>query len=184
MKRNDKTLKLVLAALFLALALLLPLITGQIPKIGSALCPMHLPILLCGFLCGWQAGLVVGLTAPLIRSLTTGLPVFFPVATCMALELASYGAVAGVAHRLLPKKKPYIYCSLLIAMIVGRLVWGTAMFFFMRIGGLAFSPGSFLSGAVTGAIPGILLQILVIPILVMTLDRPNLSYEKEQKKHD
>ena len=66
--------RLVYSALFLALALLLPFLTGQIPQIGSALNPMHIPVLLCGFVCGWPWGLAVGLIAPLLRHLLFGMP--------------------------------------------------------------------------------------------------------------
>ena len=168
--KNNKILKMVLAALFLALAYVLPFLTGQIPEIGSMLCPMHLPVLLCGFICGWPWGLVVGAVAPIFRSLTLGMPPLFPTALCMAFELAAYGAIAGLMHKILPKKKPYIYCSLFVAMIVGRLVWGAAMFLFLGINGGTFTFAAFLAGAITNAIPGIIAQIILIPILVMVLD--------------
>ena len=138
---------------------------------------MHIPILLCGFICGWQWGLVIGLIAPLMRSLTLGMPPLFPVAVCMAAELAAYGAFSGLMHRALPKKKPYIYCSLLLAMVVGRLVWGAAMFACMGMNGGSFTLSAFLSGAVINAVPGIIVQIVLVPILVMLLERVT---EKEQ----
>ena len=165
---------MILAALFLALAYVLPFLTGQIPEIGSMLCPMHLPVLLCGFICGWPWGLVVGAVAPIFRSLTLGMPPLFPVAFCMAFELAAYGAIAGLMHRLLPKKKPFIYCSLLIAMLVGRLVWGAMMFISVGINGGGFTFAAFLAGAVTNAIPGIIVQIVLVPVLVMMLDNKKL----------
>ena len=149
--------------------------TGQIPDIGSRLCPLHIPVILCGFICGWPWGLAVGFIAPLFRSLTLGMPPFFPKALCMAFELAAYGAIAGLMHRILPRKKPYIYVSLLTAMIIGRLVWGTAMFLCLGLSGGSFTFTAFLAGAVTNAIPGIILQIVLIPVLVMVLDRPRLS---------
>ena len=172
MNRHDKLLKMILSALFLALAYIMPFLTGQIPEIGSMLCPLHIPILLCGFLCGWSWGLAVGFIAPLFRALTLGMPPLFPTALCMAFELAAYGAIAGLMHKLLPKKKPYIYCSLLVAMIVGRLVWGAAMFVCLGLGGGAFTFGAFIAGAFTNAIPGIIVQLALIPILVMLLDDP------------
>lgn len=174
MKNNSQIhlFKTVLSALFLALAYVLPFMTGQIPEIGAMLCPMHLPVLLCGFFCGWPWGLVVGAVAPLLRSLTLGMPPLFPTALCMALELATYGAVSGLLHRLLPKKKPYIYLSLIVAMLLGRLVWGAAMLLLLGISGGAFTLAAFFAGAFTNAIPGIILQLVLIPVLVMVLDNP------------
>lgn len=174
MNNHNKLLKLILAALFLALAYVMPFLTGQIPEIGSMLCPMHLPVLLCGFICGPVWGVAVGFTAPIFRSLTLGMPPIFPTAVCMAFELAAYGAVAGFMHRLLPRKKPYIYCSLLAAMIAGRLIWGAAMFICVGAGGGSFTFAAFLAGAVTNAIPGIIVQIILVPLIVMLLDNPKI----------
>lgn len=174
MKKHNHLLKLVLAALFLAMAFVLPFFTGQIPEIGSKLCPMHIPVLLCGFICGPAWGLAVGFIAPLLRSLTLGAPLLFPRAVCMAFELAAYGAVAGLMHKWLPRKKVCIYPSLLTAMVVGRLVWGAAMYVCMGIKGGAFTLAAFAAGAFVNAIPGIVVQILLIPLLVMVLDNPKL----------
>lgn len=174
MKTSNNLYKLVLSALFLALAYVLPFLTGQIPEFGAMLCPMHVPVLLCGFVCGWPWGLLAGFVAPLLRSLTLGMPPFFPTALTMAFELATYGAVAGLLHRLLPRKKPYIYCSLLAAMLTGRLVWGTAMFISLSASGGIFTFSAFLAGAVTNAIPGIIVQLVLIPILVILLEHPHI----------
>ena len=97
MKNNNITVRtVVFAAAFLALALMLPFLTGQIPQIGSMLSPMHIPVLLCGFVCGWPWGLAVGVVAPPLRSVLFGMPPMYPTALCMAFELAAYGAVAGL----------------------------------------------------------------------------------------
>ena len=165
---------MVLAALFLAVAYVMPYLTGQIPEIGSMLCPMHIPVLLCGFICGWPWGLAVGFTAPLFRSLTLSMPPLFPAAVSMAFELAAYGAVAGVMHKILTRKKAFVYVSLLSAMIVGRIVWGAAMYICVGINGGSFTFAAFLAGAVTNAIPGIIVQIVLIPVLVMVLESPKI----------
>ena len=177
MKQHQKTTKMVLAALFLALAFVLPFLTGQIPEIGAMLAPMHLPVLLCGFFCGWPWGLAVGLTAPLLRSLTLGMPPLFPTAVCMAAELAVYGAVAGLLHRLLPKKRGFVYCSLLIAMVAGRLVWGLMMFACLGLGGGSFTLAAFFAGAVTNALPGIAVQIALIPPTVFLFESTRVGRE-------
>ena len=170
MKKKNSIFTMVLAAMFLALAFVMPFLTGQIPQIGSMLCPMHIPVLLCGFICGWPWGLAVGFIAPLFRSLTLGMPPLFPGAVCMAFELAAYGAVAGAMHRILPRKKSSIYVSLLTAMVIGRLVWGAMMFVCLGLTGGSFGLSAFLAGAVTNALPGIIVQIVLVPILVMALD--------------
>lgn len=173
MKKNSSLIKITLSAMFLALAYVLPFLTGQIPKIGMMLVPMHIPVLLCGFICGWPWGLAVGFIAPLLRSLTLTMPPLFPMAISMAFELAAYGAIAGIMHKILPRKKPYIYFSLIIAMLMGRFVWGVAMYIcLVGIKGGVFTFEAFLTGAFTGAIPGIIIQIVLIPLLVMLIDNP------------
>lgn len=179
MKSKIKIQKMSFAALFLALALVLPFLTGQIPEVGSMLCPMHLPVLICGFVCGPLWGLAVGATAPLLRSLTLGMPPFFPTAVCMSAELAAYGAVAGLMQRILPKKKPYIYYSLLSAMIVGRAVWGLAMLVCLGVSGGRFTVSAFLAGALTNAIPGIIVQIVLVPVIVMLLNNRRIFNERD-----
>ena len=177
MKTHNRLLKMILAALFLALAYVLPFLTGQIPEIGAMLCPMHLPVLLCGFICGPVWGLLVGFVAPLFRSfMTGGFPPMFPTAVCMAFELATYGVSVGIMHKLLQRRKPYIYISLLSAMILGRIVWGVAMFICLGVSGGAFTLSAFIAGAVTNAIPGIIVQIALVPILVMLLEKPIFSH--------
>ncbi|MBR2660115.1 MAG: ECF transporter S component [Clostridia bacterium] len=170
--------RMVYAALCLALALVLPFLTGQIPQIGSALCPMHIPVLLCGFLCGWPWGLAVGFIAPLLRSVVFGMPPMVPGAIAMAFELATYGAVAGFLYRKLPKKLPWIYASLLIAMIAGRAVWGVARLILAGIQGNGFTFAMFISGAITTAIPGIIVQLILIPAIVYALEKAGLNLNK------
>ena len=96
----------------------------------------------------------------------------------MAFELSAYGTVAGLMHKLLPRKKPYIYVSLLISMLVGRVVWGAAAFILLEINGGEFTFEAFLSGAFVNAFPGIIVQIVLIPILVMLCDNLKSRNEK------
>ena len=171
MKTRNEIKKLTLSAMFLALAFVMPFLTGQIPQIGSMLCPMHIPVLLCGFFCGAPWGVVVGFVAPLLRSFTLGMPPMFPTAFCMAFELATYGFVAGWLYRKLPKKKMNVYVSLLCAMVIGRLVWGAVMFVCMGLDVSAFGLQAFMAGAVLNAVPGIVLQIVLVPVVVITIEK-------------
>lgn len=171
---NLKTKQITLAALFLALGLILPFFTGQIPTIGSQLLPMHIPVLLCGFVLGAPFGGLVGFITPLLRSFMFGMPPILS-AVCMAFELATYGFVAGYLYRKLNKNTFNIYVSLLIAMIVGRVVWGIVSMFVMGFESFTFPV--FIAGAFTNAIAGIVLQLILIPVLVMTLKKANLINE-------
>ncbi len=177
--RNTKITKLVLAAVFLAMALILPFFTGQIPEIGAMLCPMHIPVILCGFVCGAPWGGVVGFVAPLLRSVAMGgMPPMFPKAVCMAFELAVYGMVSGILHKRLQGRKFYIYISLILSMVAGRLVWGFAMFVCMGLSGGAFTFAMFMAGAVTNAIPGIIVQLVIVPVVVIILENTKLLKSK------
>lgn len=176
-----QTRKLVLSAFFMALGIVLPFLTGQIQQIGNMLLPMHIPVLLCGFICGWQYGLTVGLVTPLLRSAMFGMPPIMPTAAAMAVELAVYGLVTGILHAKLPKKIPYIYASLLGAMIAGRAAWGIVSIVLYGIMGNSFSMALFLSGAFLKAIPGIILQLILIPVIIIALKKAGVlnDYETE-----
>ena len=173
--------KLTYAALYLAIAMVLPFITGQIPEIGSMLCPMHIPALLCGFMCGWPWGLAVGLIAPLLRSMLFGMPAMFPSAVAMAFELAVYGGVAGLLYRMMPRKKGTIYLVLIISMIAGRIVWGIVRLILAGLSGSSFTWTVFIAGAITNAIPGIIMHLILIPVIVMAMDRAGLTLNKQTR---
>ena len=171
MKKKNATLNLALSAMFLAMAFVMPFLTGQIPQIGSMLCPMHIPVILCGYICGAPWGLVVGAVAPLLRSLTLGMPPLFPVAFAMAFELAVYGFMSGLLYRVLPKKKINIYVSLILSMIAGRLVWGAVQFCCMGLDVTKFGFSAFWAGAVVNALPGIIIQLILIPVIIAVLEK-------------
>ena len=166
--------KLTYSALYMAIALILPFVTGQIPEIGAMLCPMHIPALLCGFMCGWPWGVAVGFISPLLRSVMFGMPAMFPAAIAMAFELAVYGGMAGLLYSRLPRKKWMIYAALLISMIAGRVVWGAVQALLAGLSGNSFTWTLFLTGAVINAIPGIIMQLALIPVLVVTMDKAGL----------
>ncbi len=170
--------RLTYAALYLAIAMVLPFITGQIPEIGSALCPMHIPALLCGFMCGWPWGMAVGFIAPLLRSVVFGMPALFPGAVAMAFELAVYGGLAGFLRRRLPRKKGFTWAVLILSMIAGRIVWGAVRVVLAGLSGSSFTWALFLAGAVTNAVPGIILQLVLIPVLVIAMESAGLSLNR------
>ena len=171
MNKKTDVKKLTYSALFLALAFVLPFLTGQIQQIGNMLCPMHIPVILCGFICGAPWGGLVGALAPILRSITLGMPVLFPNAVCMAVELAVYGLVAGLLYSILPKKKASVYISLITAMICGRVAWGLAMFSALGFDTANFGIQAVIATTVTASIPGIILQLVLIPIIVFAVEK-------------
>ena len=168
----------VFSALFFALALLLPFVGGQNPSINSIFCPMNIPIFLCGFICGWKWGLAVGFTAPLLRSVFFGFPVFYPIAVSMAFELATYGLICGILHKLLPKKKPFIYCSLLSAMIIGRIMRALATLVCTELVGNSFALSVFMTGVIIKSVPGIIAHLIIVPLAVILIENLSKNYEK------
>ena len=167
MQHKSKWHRAVLAALFLAVGLVLPLLTAQIKEIGDTLLPMHLPVLLCGLLCGPYYGMTVGALLPFLRSVTFGMPPLYPNAVWMALELATYGLVIGLVYVRLGKRHTGdVYVSLLTAMVVGRVVWGVAKTLLLGFAGKGFTLQMFIAGGVLDALPGIVLQLVLIPVLM------------------
>lgn len=169
---NKSLRNLTLAAMFMALGLVLPFLTGQIPQIGSKLLPMHLPVFLCGLICGWQYGGLVGFLVPLVRSAIFGMPVFFPSATAMAFELLTYGAVAGFLYSISKWQcVRALYRCLISAMLAGRLVWGIVQCIQLGLTNGTFTWQIFFASAFIDAIPGIILQLVLIPCVMVALHR-------------
>lgn len=177
-----KIKKMVFSAFFLALALALPFLTGHIPQIGNMLSPMHIPVLLCGFLCGWPYGLAVGFIAPLLRFMLFGMPPIFPTGVAMAFELAAYGAVSGLIFGRVKHSLPMVYTTLISAMVAGRFVWGTVRFILAKLFGMDFSLSMFLSGAFITAVPGILCQLILIPMIIAAVQRQEATLMNQPKK--
>lgn len=191
-KQTRYSKRIVLSAMFLAIGLILPFVTGQMQHVGNMLLPMHIPVMLCGLVCGWQYGAMVGFILPLLRYLLFGMPQIYPMGISMAFELATYGAVIGICMTIffrkkdtvfLTESKEYMKClygSLVIAMVCGRLVWGAVRFLLAKMTLEPFTWQMFLAGAFFTAIPGILIQLILIPGLMIALERAGIREENEE----
>ena len=170
--------KLVYTAACAALCLVLPMAFHAIPNAGSVMLPMHIPVLLCGLICGWPYGLVCGLIGPAVSSLT-GMP---PIAMLpgMMVECGTYGMVTGLMmkHIRTGKRIPDLYISMLTAMVLGRIVSGLAK-------SLIFSPGTapfaWVTTSLVTGIPGIILQLIVMPLVIEALTRAQLIPQRYPK---
>ena len=164
--------ELVLAAVCLAFCLYLPFLTGQIPQWGNMLSPMHIPVLLCGLMCGWPYAMTVGLIAPPLRYALFGMPPIMPTGAAMMVELAVYGLSASLLRRALPKRPAYLYVSLILAMLLGRVFCGLLEAF-------VFAPGytwaQWLRESFVICLPGIVLQLAAIPLITLALRRCKIA---------
>jgi len=164
--------KLAVTAMLFAVGMVLPFFIGQIPAIGKMLLPMHIPVLLCGFIVGWQYGALIGFLLPIVRGLVFGMPPLYPNAVAMAFEMAAYGFVSGYlySHARWQCTK-MLYISLVTAMLAGRIVWAFAEVILLGIGGNIFTWKMFAAGAFLNAIPGIIVQLTLIPLIMVALRR-------------
>ena len=174
--------KITISAAFLALGLVLPFLTGQIPQIGNMLLPMHIPVLLCGLICGWQYGGIIGFIMPFLRYALFGMPVLFPAGIAMAFEMMTYGLLAGLLYGISKWQCVIsLYSSIIAAMLAGRVVWGIAQITLLGLSGGAFTWQAFIAGAFLNAIPGIILQLILIPAVMVALNRTGLvRFKKKQ----
>jgi len=162
-----KTSEMVKASLFLALGLIFPYIFHLTGMAGPIFLPMHIPVLLCACILGAEYGLIIGVITPFLNSVLTGMPPIYPTGISMVLELATYGFVAGVLYK---KKNINIFISLILSMILGRFVSGAANYILLTVGGKGFVLKMFLTSSFVTAVPGIIIQLIMIPIIVKVLE--------------
>ncbi len=169
--RNKTVRELILSGLFISLGVVLPIAFHALGT-GPTFLPMHIPILIAGFVLSLPYAIIVGAVTPLLSSFLTGMPPIFPVLPYMVVELAAYGGVVSLLYR---KFRQNIYITLICSMVLGRIVagitvWFLATFFMAKLPG----PVMFIMGAITQGLPGIVLQLLLIPVIVFALEKSNL----------
>ena len=164
---NEKTKDLVWAALFLAIGIIIPYIFHATSLPGQIFLPMHIPVLLCGVILGKRYGLIIGILLPFINSVLLGMPPIFPTGVAMAFELATYGVVTGLLYK---DKKCNIFISLISAMVIGRVVSGVVNYILLTVGGNGFVFTAFLTTTFVKAIPGIIIQLILIPVVLKAIE--------------
>ncbi len=181
--KNERVRNLTLSAMFLGMGIALPFLTGQVPQIGSMLLPMHIPVFLCSLICPWQWGVSVAVVLPIFRSLVFGVPNMYPEAISIAFEMATYAFVCGLLYSKSKHKCVIsLYRSLLISMIVGRVIRCIVQLALLGLKGIPFSFGALFTGIVLKGIPGVILQLIVIPATMLLLRRTKLVPVKRNSK--
>lgn len=172
--------KIVFTAVCIALCVVLPMAFHAIQNAGQVFLPMHIPVLLCGLMCGWPFGFICGLLGPVLSSLLTSMP---PAAMLpsMMIECAAYGCVTGLMMKFVHTGKtvPDLYIGMVVAMVLGRVLAGLAK-------SLIFSPGTapfaWVTTSLVAGIPGIVIQLILIPLVVMALTRAKLLPQRYPKE--
>lgn len=176
---NKTVKKLCISGLLIAIGMILPFITGQIPLIGKILSPLHYPAFFAGLLCGWPYGLVIGIICPLLRAALFGMPAMFPMGITMAAECGVYGLVCGLLfYRSKNKTLLQLYLTLLAAMILGRVAYGIVMW---AILGSSYTFTLFISGTFALGLPGIILQLVLVPLIMAALREVRVSPKSQAK---
>ena len=101
----------------------------------------------------------------------------FPTAIAMAFELTTYGFCTGFLFRKTTKNTLSIYVSLILSMLLGRIVWGIASAILYSMAKTAFGIQLFIAGAFLKAIPGILIQLILIPIIIIRLQKNHFIHD-------
>lgn len=180
--KKIQTKKLVIAAMCVALGVVLPFAFHSIPNSGSIFLPMHLTVLLCGMICGWPMGLICGILTPLLSSVLTSMPpmAYLPSMLC---ELAAYGFIAGLLSQFMITKNRIanLYISLVASMLIGRAVYGILNALIFSAGRFSFP--AFLSGAFVTALPGIVIQLILLPAIIIVLEKAHvIEFERNIKQ--
>ena len=183
MQKMSAVKKSIITAVCIALCVVLPQAFHAIPNAGSIYLPMHIPVLLCGLICGWPYGLLCGLAGPALSALITGMP---PAAVLpgMMVECGVYGLTAGLLMQLLRTKHLYadLYISLAAAMLLGRVVSGIAKALIFSAG--SYYMASWVAGSLVTALPGIIIQLALLPGIVYALMRARLIPQRYHKDED
>lgn len=177
--KKSGIIDLAVAALCVSLGILIPSVFHLFGQVGSVFCPMHIPVIVCGMVCGWKYGGLCGLIVPPLSFLIIGMPPIYPVGVSMMLELCAYGVIAGLLY-----KKCNVFSSLVGAMLGGRVVYGVVNLILTGIAGTSYSLQTFLTAAFVTALPGIVIQLIFIPALIVLLEQVGFLKKKAKPETD
>lgn len=154
---------MVVSAAMAALALVLPAVFHMV-GLGSRFLPILLPLLLNSYLSARPWALGTGLAVPWISALATGMPpIYPPVAAVMSLEAAVMACCVPLTRRL------PLFWSVSLAIFCGRLAAFGGSWALARLLGL---PPMFASvGFIVQGLPGVALQLAVVPLVLEKLAR-------------
>lgn len=181
MEKMSVIKKIVICAVCIALCYILPVALHPF-GLGGVLSPMHIPVLLCGLVCGWACGAFCGIAGPVLSSVLSGMP---PATALISMipELVIYGLVSGLCMRWIRTRHLYadLYIALTVAMVLGRVAGGIAKALFYLGTGDSFGIALWATSYFVGTFPGIIVQLILLPVLVLTLTRARVIPDRYPK---
>ncbi len=174
MARITSVKRTTLCALFIAFCYVLPIAFHAV-GLGSVVAPMHIPVLLCGMICGSGYGALCGIIGPILSHLLGGMPPL-PMLVRMVPELCVYGLVGGITMKSIRTGRAAadVYISLVITMIAGRIVGGIATAIFYAVTSGVYSIALWATSYFVEGLPGIVAHLILVPVLVLTLQKARL----------
>ncbi len=169
--------RICICAICIALCYVLPAVLHPL-GLGQILSPLHVPVLVCGLICGPVYGAVCGVLGPILSSILTGMPAA-ALLPSMLPELMTYGIFSGILMRAVRTKSTLanVYLSLIPTMLLGRVIGALckAVFYIIGVFGVQnFSISQIATAYFVTGLPGIILQLVLIPLLITTLKEEKL----------
>lgn len=176
------TRHMIIAAVMIALGIVLPMTFHSFPDGGKVFLPMHIPVMVGAFFLPWTWAIAVGALTPILSFLLTGMPPLapMPMVIIMVFELMTYALIISLLRKKVLKQKKWYspIWAMIPAMVAGRIIAGLVLFLLLQIYlPMKINPLIFVSGGITTGLPGIIAQIIIIPIIYQVLIR-NLKWYK------
>ena len=163
---NNELRQIPLTALFAATAVILPQFFHLV-GLGPTFLPMFLPIMLGSFLLTWKFALVLAILPPLVSFAITGMPPLVPpILPVMLVELIIISLIISIFS--IHLKKTY-WLALPVAIISDRLILFLIVSWIAPM--LGYNHPVFTIALVGSGIPGIIMQIIVIPLALKLIQQ-------------
>lgn len=167
MENIRKINEMIKCSALIGIGVLMPIILHLFGAAGPVFLPMHIPVIVGGFVLSAPYAAIVAIVTPIVSSLLTGMPPVYPILPIMVIELTCYAIVVNVAYNKLKISAPL---SLLMSLILGRIGAGVMVAVLVLTMELNLDPIMFVKSAIITGIPGLIVQVIVIPRIVKALN--------------
>lgn len=163
MRKSSLNVKnLTLAAMFLALAVIMPrLVHFMGPEAGKMFLPLFWGVAFSSLILPLRYTLMIGVLSPLISYMISGMP-GIPMLQFMMIELMVYALAVSLLHRKLNGT-----VSILLGILISRMTYIASVMIAANLLGLPAPGAGFavLFSSISVSIPGIIAQVVLAPIV-------------------